>query len=75
MIEILSGSLRVTGGGVSMNVQTVQGLNNIVEYKNSLTDANWTTLTSFTGSGAIVPVTDSGPLPAHRFYRARVIIP
>jgi hypothetical protein len=75
MIEIISGSLHVTGSNVSMNVQTVQGLNNIVEYKNSLTDANWTTMNSFTGSGAIVPVTDSGPLPSRRFYRARVVIP
>jgi hypothetical protein len=75
MIEILPGSLQVTGGNVSMNVQTVQGLNNIVEYKNSLADATWTTLTSFTGSGAIVPVNDAGPLPAQRYYRARVAIP
>ena len=75
MIEIIPGSLQVTGGKASMTVQTVQGLNNIVEYKDALTDPTWTTLTSFTGTGAIVPITDSGPLPVTRFYRARAVIP
>jgi hypothetical protein len=75
MIEIIPGSLQATSGSVSMRVQTVQGLTNIVEYKNSLADANWTTVSSFNGSGAIVTVTDSGSLPNGRFYRARVVIP
>jgi fibronectin type 3 domain-containing protein len=75
MIAIISGSLHLAGSNVSMQVQTVQGITNIVEYKNSLTDANWTAVTSFTGSGGVVQITDSGPLPPNRFYRARVVIP
>ena len=75
MVEIIPGTIQRTGGTVTFNLQTVQGLSTVVEYKDALPDATWTTLTSFAGSGAIVPITDSGPLPAHRYYRARVLIP
>jgi len=33
------------------------------------------TLTSFKGTGTVVPIRDPAPLPASRFYRARVVIP
>ena len=61
----------MAGGKVTFNLQTIPGVNNVVEYKNALTDAAWTPLTSFPGTGTIVPIDDSGPLPAARFYRAR----
>ncbi len=75
MVEIIPGTIHRTGGTVTFNLQTVQGVSNVVEYKKALTDVAWTTLTSFAGSGAIVPITDSDPLPTGRFYRALAVIP
>jgi len=73
--QFVPGTLSYSGGAFSVNLQTFPGLTNVVEYKNSLTDPSWTPLTTFTGNGAIVPITDPGPLPATRFYRARAVIP
>ena len=75
MIGFVPGTLLHTGTGFSVNVQTVAGLTNVVEYKNALDATPWTTLTSFLSDGAVKTITDTGPLPAGRFYRARVIIP
>jgi hypothetical protein len=58
-----------------MNLQTVAGLQNIIEWKNTLGDPSWTPLTSFIGDGSVQTVTDFNPPPGGRFYQARVAIP
>ncbi len=75
MIAIIPGSLAYGGTSFGFALQTVEGVTNVVEYKGSLADPAWMTLTSFTGNGTIVPITDPGPMPASRFFRARVVIP
>jgi len=74
-VQFIPGTLSYAGGAFSVNLQTIAGLTNVVEYKTSLDAASWTQLTNFLGDGSVKPITDSGPLPAARFYRARVIIP
>jgi hypothetical protein len=74
-IEFVPGTVTYAGGIFSVNLQTIAGLTNVIEYKDSLGAANWTTLTNFLGDGSVRPITDSGPLPAGRFYRGRVIVP
>ena len=74
-MSIVPGTLQVTGGKFTFSLQTVPGVTNIVEFKNSLPDATWTELTSFLGDGTILPITDNGPLPARRYYRGRAVIP
>jgi hypothetical protein len=48
------------------------GPNYAVQYNNSLTSTNWTTLTNVPGVGAITNVTDVSPPDLQRFYRLRV---
>jgi hypothetical protein len=75
VIEFEPGTLNHSGGAFSANLQTIAGVTNVVEYKNSLDAANWTELTAFLGDGSVKPIIDSGPLPSTRFYRARIITP
>jgi len=76
--QVGSTSYASSGGGstFTMNVATLNGLNYAVEYKNSLDDATWTVLTTFPGTGAVVPVPDStaGSVPT-RFYRVVILEP
>lgn len=50
--------------------QTQSGKSHLVQYKNSLSDPNWTDLTTITGDGTKKPVTDTATEP-HRFYIVR----
>lgn len=60
-------------GTTMMLTVTAQGTTTCtVEYKDSLPDANWTWLQTFTGTGAASIVLDSNPPASARFYRARV---
>jgi hypothetical protein len=74
-VQFAPGTLSYSGGAFSANLQTIAGLTNVIEYKNSLEAGAWTQLTAFLGDGSVKPMTDPGPLPAGRFYRARAIIP
>lgn len=67
---VLAG-MTLSGTTASLNVPTETGCSYVVEYKDNLTDALWTTLTTLTGDGTTQTVSDPGPLPTTRFYRVR----
>jgi hypothetical protein len=47
-----------------------------LEYKNNLSDSQWTMLGSPTpGTGGVLSLTDNTSLPAQRFYRLVVTSP
>jgi len=56
-----------SGSGVTFSFVTQNSHTHTVEYKNSLSDANWQTLLTIPGTGATTNITDSGV--ATRFYR------
>jgi hypothetical protein len=61
-------NVTVSNGAIHFAFGTQVGVNYTVEYKTTLTDANWTTLQNVTGTGADATVDDTigaGP----RFYR------
>jgi hypothetical protein len=60
-------------GTFSFSIPTIDGVSYRVEYKDQLTDPNWSELTTFTGDGNPKSITDPGPLPPTRFYR--IIVP
>ena len=51
---------------------TIPGVIYTVEFKNSLTDPLWQTLTTVTGDGSVMTITNLTALPAQRFYRLSV---
>ena len=57
----------VSGTTLSLSFPSVTGYIYTVQYKNNVTDAGWTTLTTRTGTGSTLTVAD--PTGAHRFYR------
>jgi hypothetical protein len=59
----------VTGTTLNLSFPSVTGYGYTVQYKNNITDATWTTLTTRSGTGSIITVTDSTSSNAHRFYR------
>ena len=59
----LSGGMRLTFG-------TQPGFDYTIQYKNSLRDATWSTLTTIPGDGTVKTTTD--PLGSMRFYRLQV---
>ena len=58
----------VSGGNMRITFPTRGLATYAVFYKNNLTDANWTTLTTVTGDGSVKTVTDPANT-AHRFYQ------
>lgn len=58
-----------SAGTFSFGIVTEAGRSYQVLYKDSLDAASWTPLTTVPGTGAVVPITDPGPLPTTRFYR------
>jgi hypothetical protein len=60
------------GGGRTIWFSSIGGLKHILEYKNSLGDANWTPLGSTTGTGLAISLTDPAPTANARFYHIRV---
>jgi len=61
----------ISGATVSIQFPTQSGYSYTVYYSTSLDPANWKTLTSITGNGAVESVTDSTSGGAHRFYRVQ----
>jgi hypothetical protein len=62
-----------SGGTNVISFPTQTGFAYQVEFKNSLTDPNWTPLGSpVSGNGAVRSVSDSTP-PSNRFYRVHVL--
>ncbi len=72
MPGFVDGTASVAGGKFSVQVQTMAGLPNVIQYKNTLTEKNWSVLTTFTGDGGLRTITDPSPLSGARFYRMLV---
>ncbi len=65
------GGLKVTGGRVSLAVNSYLGLTYMLEYKNYLTDPAWTPLPSSAadGTGGVIPLQDVSGTQSQRFYQ------
>jgi hypothetical protein len=61
----------MNGSLVSLGFPTESGLNYVVQYKNSLTDAAWQTLRSVSGTASTVVVQDTAGA-AQRFYQLSI---
>jgi uncharacterized repeat protein (TIGR01451 family) len=69
--DIIAIALTVTAGnGLSVSVNSVQGVSYTLAYKNFLTDPSWTILlsTAMTGTGGVITLQDTDPPQAQRFY-------
>jgi hypothetical protein len=55
-----------------LTVPTEVGPAYVVEYKESLEDTSWQVLTTVSGTGSPIPITDNGLTNTARFYRVRV---
>ena len=66
------GSLVLTGNTFSLSLPGVEGLIYTLEYKDVLTDLDWTPIPpSATGAGAILLLQDTNATVPYRFYRIR----
>src|SRR5438045_3915021 len=68
----LISSVNVAGTAFNFSFSTRVGFTYTVEYKNILTDLNWTTLEVRTGTGGALPASDITTSTPTRFYRVRV---
>jgi uncharacterized repeat protein (TIGR01451 family) len=59
------------GANVTISFTTIAGPTYTLEFKNSLSDAGWTTAGSAPGTGNPVSITDPAATVATRFYRVR----
>lgn len=68
-ITIVNASYAAGVFSAAFNTQT--GATYDVQYKDDLSTANWSMLTTITGDGSVKPFNDPGPVPASgaRFYR------
>ena len=64
-------SASVSGTAVSIQFPTQSGYSYTVYYSTSLNPANWQTLTTVSGNGAVETVSDSTSGGAKRFYRVQ----
>jgi hypothetical protein len=67
----ISSSILV-GHQFNVTVSTVPGANYTLEFKNSLSDSNWTVAESLPGTGGAITLTDSSTTNHSRFYRVLV---
>jgi T5SS/PEP-CTERM-associated repeat protein len=61
-----------TGTSMSFSFQTQPGPSYVIEFKNALTDEQWSTLETRVGDGSVMMVTDAVAIGTSRFYRIRV---
>ncbi len=64
-------SITAAGGTAGISFQSLNGLNYVLEYKNHLADAAWTSLTPVPGNGGTLTLTDTSAGVPTRFYRVR----
>jgi len=64
-------SITQSGADVTISFTTIAGPTYTLEYKNSLSDANWTPAGTAPGTGNTVSITDPAATAATRFYRVR----
>ena len=63
----------VAAGNVTISFATQNGYSYQLQYKNNLTDANWTSLGgSISGNNAVQSASDSSVGNSHRFYRVQI---
>ena len=65
-------SLSFNSSTFMLTVPTEVGPTYVVEYKDDLEDPSWNVLTTVSGTGLSIPITDNGLTNATRFYRVRV---
>lgn len=63
------------GVGRTIWFRSIGGLVHTLQYKNSLSDINWTDLTSTNGNGLDISLTDPAPTGNARFYHIQVTQP
>jgi trimeric autotransporter adhesin len=63
---------KLKGTTFTISVGTQIGFNYVLEFKNSLSDANWISGQTVSGTGGAVILTDSGAVGSSRVYRVRV---
>lgn len=64
-------SITQNGANVTISFTTIAGPTYTLEYKNRLSDANWTPAGSSPGTGSTVSITDPAATATTRFYRVR----
>jgi uncharacterized repeat protein (TIGR01451 family) len=64
-------SITQNGANVTISFTTIVGPTYTLEYKNSFSDAQWTTAGSAPGTGSTVSITDPTATATTRFYRVR----
>jgi hypothetical protein len=62
----------LSNGVFSVSVDTLSGQNYFLEFKNSLTDTNWTALPPVSGDGTLKTLSDLSATSPQRFYRVEV---
>jgi hypothetical protein len=62
----------LTNGVFAVSVFTVSGKSYVLEYKSSLSDSAWTSLSPVTGNGDMVRLSDPSAADPQRFYRVEV---
>jgi hypothetical protein len=66
------GNIVVAGSTVTINVDSLVGLNYTLEYKGSISDTNWTSLPpSVPGTGNVIGLQDTNAPLTGRFYHVR----
>lgn len=60
-------------GKFQFSLATLNGVTYRVEYTDSLTAVDWTTLATIVGDGTVKVITDLTPAPDHRFYRTVIV--
>ena len=63
------------GVGYGTSFNTDSGRTYLVEYKNYLTNATWTTLTNVLGNGSAAVIADPGATGPERYYRISTLFP
>jgi hypothetical protein len=60
-----------SNGTFAVSVSTASGKTYFLEYKNSLSDTNWTALPAVSGDGTVKALTDPTATAPQRFFRVR----
>ena len=63
---------KLVGTTFTLSVPTQLGFKYVLEFKNLLDDANWTSIQTNNGNGGLISMTNSGLAGPGRFYRIRV---
>ena len=63
---------KLTGSTFTLSVPTQTGTNYVLQYKNSISDANWIPIQTNSGTGGMMNLTNTGTVGPSRFYRIRL---